>query len=533
VTETDEFFEELRREYLAEAPARLNELRKDLEALRAGEPDAAASLKVRLHRLAGSGGSYGFPDVSSAARAAEQWLGANQTPDAAGVELVAGMIDQLAATFDQAGTELGLPALVAPASIAFGWRALVIGSVPHLVDLIETTLVDARYAVDRRTPGYRPRDVAASERPDLVVLAGEDVQEVFDLSATWGLPGPSRAASVVAVTPTGLIDPLTQPFASLDAIIPANRLERELLGLGQAIGRAATGPRSVLIINADTASGQALAASLEAGDIRTRIASSAAAVREAIEESETWDAVVTDWLLPDTTALAAIRWLRRTPAYRITPILVVAPPLSDEDRLAAIRAGADDIMIQSGSSTYITQSIRARIDRSRLLRSISHRDDLTGLLNHESLVEELERGIESSRRAGEHLALILFDIDHFRRSNEQYGQAAGNAVLVHVAQAISATIRSSDLVARLGGEEFGALIRRCRPADAVRVAEKIRAAVAEAPVETGDSQIAVRVSCGVACYPDHGEVMSLVLRAADRALRMAKRQGRDQVMVAG
>ncbi len=530
---TDEFFEELRREYLAEAPARLNELRKDLEAMRAGEADAAASLKVRFHRLAGSGGSYGFPEVSAAARAAEQWLGTQSAPDATGIEQISGMIDQLAATFDRAGAELGLPALVPPASVAFGWRALVIGSVPHLVELIESTLLDARYVVDRRLPSYRPRDVAASERPDLVVLTGEDSQEVFDLAATWGLPGPARAASVVAVTPTGLVDPLAQPFASLDAIIPANRLERELLGLSRAIGRAATGPRSVLIINADTTSGQALAASLEAGDIRTRIASTAAAVREAIEESETWDAVVTDWLLPDTTALAAIRWLRRTPAYRITPILVIAPPLTDDDRLAAIRAGADDILIHSGPSTFITQSIRARIDRSRLLRSISHRDDLTGLLNHESLVEELERGIESARRAGEHLALILFDIDHFRRSNEQYGQTAGNAVLVHVAQAIGATIRSSDLVARLGGEEFGALIRRCRPADAARVAEKIRGAIADTPVETGEHQVAVRVSCGVACYPDHGAVMSHVLRAADRALRMAKRQGRDQVMIAG
>ncbi len=533
MTGTDEFFEELRREYLAEAPARLNELRKDLEALRAGEHDAAASLKVRFHRLAGSGGSYGFPQVSAAARAAEQWLGAHPTPDPAGIEQAAGMIDQLSAAFDLAGTELGLPALVPPASVAFGWRALVIGSVPHLVDLIESTLLDARYDVDRRPTSYRPRDVTASERPDLVVLTGEDAQEVFDLAATWGLPGPSRAACVVAVTPIGLVDPLTQPFASLDAIIAANRLERELLGLSRAIGRAATGPRSVLIINADAASGEALAASLEAGDIRTRIASSAAAVRDAIEESETWDAVVTNWLLPDTTALAAIRWLRRTPAYRITPILVIAPPLTDEDRLAAIRAGADDILVQSGPGTFITQSIRARIDRSRLLRSISHRDDLTGLLNHESLVEEMERGIESARRAGEHLALILFDIDHFRRSNEQYGQAAGNAILVHVAQAIGTTIRSSDLVARLGGEEFGALIRRCRPADAVRVAEKIRAAIADNLVEVHDDRIPVRVSCGVACYPDHGGVMSQVLRAADRALRMAKRQGRDQVMVAG
>lgn len=533
MTETDEFFEELRREYLAEAPARLNELRKDLEALRAGEGDAAASLKVRFHRLAGSGGSYGFPEISTAARAAEQSLGAQGALDPAGIEQVAAMIEGLTAAFDRAGTELGLPSLVAPASVAFGWRALVIGSVPHLMDLIETTLLDARYVVDRRLPSYRPREVVASERPDLVVLTGEDPQELFDLSATWGLPGPTRAASVAAVAPAGLLDPLAQPFASLDAIIPANRLERELLGLSRAIGRAATGPRSVLIINADTASGQALAASLEAGDIRTRIASSAAAVRDAIEESETWDAVVTDWLLPDTTALAAIRWLRRTPAYRITPILVIAPPLTEDDRLAAIRAGADDVLVQSGPSPFITQSIRARIDRSRLLRSISHRDDLTGLLNHESLVEELERGIESARRAGEHLALILFDIDHFRRSNEQYGQVAGNAILMHVAQAIGATIRSSDLVARLGGEEFGALIRRCRPADAARVAEKIRAAIAEAPVDTGEHQIAVRVSCGVACYPDHGGVMSLVLRAADRALRMAKRQGRDQVMIAG
>ncbi len=102
-----------------------------------------------------------------------------------------------------------------------------------------------------------------------------------------------------------------------------------------------------------------------------------------------------------------------------------------------------------------------------------------------------------------------------------------------MARKLTATVRSSDLVARMGGEEFAALIRRCRPDDAIKLANKIRQAVAETALSLGGAEVTVRVSGGVASYPDHGASGVDVLRAADRAMGIAKGAGRDQVAAAG
>jgi len=532
MTGAAEFFEELRREYLTEAPARLGELRKDLAALTAGEADAAGSLKGRFHRLAGSGGSYGFPDISSAARAAEQWLVANPRPDQAGLRHLEAAIAGLAAIFDGAARAVGLPATTPPGPAAFGWRALVVGSAGGLIDAADQALQDARYTVDRKPLGFDPADVPVSQRHDLVVIAGESGSDLEAVVASWGFPGPVRPGAVVLIAPPEGVDPLAQPYASLDLVVDVDDVDRALLGFARELGRAATAPRSVLLIDPDAGAAAAVASSLEGTQVRTVVVPDAKGVRAALTQ-ENWDAVISEWRLPDTTAPALIRWIRHHPHHRLTPILVVAKTLSDDDRLAAIRAGADDALPKSGPAAFLIQTVQARIDRSRTIRAAAHRDDLTGLLNHEALVEELDRAVSLARRAGETVALLTFDIDHLRRINEQHGQSAGDAVLVHVARKLAATVRSSDLVARMGGEEFAALIRRCRLEDAVRLANKIRTAVAEAAVSVGTGEVVVRISGGVACYPDHGASGVDVLRAADRALTAGKGAGRDRVAAAG
>jgi HPt (histidine-containing phosphotransfer) domain-containing protein len=102
VSEVDQVFEALRRDYLAEGPLRVAELRQDLAALRAGEPGAGASLRARFHRLAGSGGSYGFPEISAISREAELTLVAHPAPDASVIARLEESIARVAAAFGAA-----------------------------------------------------------------------------------------------------------------------------------------------------------------------------------------------------------------------------------------------------------------------------------------------------------------------------------------------------------------------------------------------------------------------------------------------
>jgi diguanylate cyclase (GGDEF)-like protein len=532
MSDAAEFFEELRREYLSEASARLGELRKDVAALRAGEADAAGSLKVRLHRLAGSGGSYGFPDISSASRATEQWIIANPSPDAEGFAHLDRSIAAIAGAFDAAARQLGLPA--APARpAAFSWRALVIANPGSAADRAAAALVEAQYAVSHRPITADPTAVPVSERPDVVTIIASRPEELRAAVERWTKPGPERPGAVFVVAPAGGggVDPLVEPFASADGVIPSERLDAELLAAARGTGRVATAPRSVLIAATEGQSAVgALVSALEGAAVRVTLTPGGFAARDHLGR-EPVDLIVIDWRLADASAAALIRWARRQPSQRFTPIVVTAATVDESLRLSALRAGADEVVSQETPAGPLAQSILARIDRSRVLRASAHRDDLTGLLTQDAMTEELDRAIGYARRVGETTALLMIDIDHFRRINERHGPPGGDLTLIHVGKLVAGSVRATDPVGRMGGEEFAVLVRRCRPADAARVAEKIHDAIGSAPLTLGEETLAVRASIGIGCFPDHGATGHEVLRAAEQALGRAKQSGRDRVVI--
>ena len=105
--ELEQVLAQLRREYVAESPARIEELRKDVAAFRAGEPDAIKSLAILFHRLAGSGGSYGFPEISEIGRSMERWLKSTPPPGPEQAAKLDEAVDRLARSFKHAGAQLG------------------------------------------------------------------------------------------------------------------------------------------------------------------------------------------------------------------------------------------------------------------------------------------------------------------------------------------------------------------------------------------------------------------------------------------
>ena len=525
-----EFFEELRREYLAEAPARLAELRKDLAALHAGEPDAAASLKVRLHRLAGSGGSYGFPEISTASRGTEQWIIANPSPDAAGFAFLDESIGRIAHAFDLAAGAVGLP-VAAAVPTAFGWRALVLGDEPDLSERVRSALADAQYTVERRPLDTDPGAIPVSERPDVAAIVATTRDQLATGLARWARPGAQRPGVVFLVAPPDLGDPLLEPASLVDLVIAAERIETDLVAAARARGRSATAPRSVLIVDSEEQGPvRTLTTALDGLAVKVRQVLGGLAARDELVR-EPPDLIVIEWRLPDTSAAALIRWIRQQPAHRLTPILVVAATVDEGIRLDALRAGADDAIGKATSGPHLAQVILARIERSRAIQASAHRDDLTGLLNGAAMVEEVERTVGYARRVGEPFAVLMIDPDHLRRINERYGQAVGDAALVHVARLITGSVRASDSVARTGGEEFTVLARRCPAGDAARIAEKLRGSIQASPLVHGADSVPLRVSIGVGCYPDHGNSAPEILGSAEKALGQAKGTGRDRVVI--
>jgi diguanylate cyclase (GGDEF)-like protein len=168
------------------------------------------------------------------------------------------------------------------------------------------------------------------------------------------------------------------------------------------------------------------------------------------------------------------------------------------------------------------------------LRRQSVLDALTGLFNRRYFDETLKRELARSRRKSAPMSLLVLDIDHFKRVNDSYGHAAGDAVLRTIAQQVRSWIREGDVACRYGGEEFVILMPECGVEVSTLRADMLRAAI-EATVLNADGHgpHKVTASFGVAEYPSHGADADALFWAADKALYRAKQLGRNRVVTVG
>ncbi|WP_169952870.1 GGDEF domain-containing protein [Microbispora sp. H11081] len=163
------------------------------------------------------------------------------------------------------------------------------------------------------------------------------------------------------------------------------------------------------------------------------------------------------------------------------------------------------------------------------LQAAARTDPKTGLLNAAAWQREADTEIARAQRSGDTLALVLVDIDHFKKVNDTYGHLVGDQVLAQVAATLRTQLREYDVVGRFGGEEFVVLLPGADVREARRVAERLRARVGRMVVPSEQAAVTVTVSAGVAIMNMHGEDLIELLAAADLALYRAKELGRDRV----
>jgi diguanylate cyclase (GGDEF)-like protein len=158
------------------------------------------------------------------------------------------------------------------------------------------------------------------------------------------------------------------------------------------------------------------------------------------------------------------------------------------------------------------------------LQRMAATDGLTGVANRRSFDAALDKELARANRLSEPVSLLMVDIDSFKRLNDVHGHQVGDDVLRDIAAALSAACRTYETVARYGGEEFAVILPACPEQESLRLAERLREAVASASTE-----VPVTASVGVATFPDHAGHARALVNAADRALYVAKRSGRNRV----
>jgi diguanylate cyclase (GGDEF)-like protein len=184
------------------------------------------------------------------------------------------------------------------------------------------------------------------------------------------------------------------------------------------------------------------------------------------------------------------------------------------------------VLLVAYITTMFSADIRYGLNRARLL---SETDELTGLYNTRGFAIAANRLFAQALRYGRPACILMVDSDNLKAVNDAHGHDAGNRLLRHLAKCIQGELRYTDVAARYGGDEFIVLLPETPAKGALDVAERVRAAVAELPVEAGGERLTCSVSIGVACYPEDGRNMDAITARADRAMYQAKQKGRNRV----
>lgn len=243
------------------------------------------------------------------------------------------------------------------------------------------------------------------------------------------------------------------------------------------------------------------------------------------------DLIILDMYMPECSGPELATMIRQCERYVSVPIIYLSGEEDLDKQLHAMRQGAEDFLTKPVQPHHLVTTVRNRVQRARNLKSYMVRDSLTGLYNHTHFLQLLESASQRSQRTGLSLCLVMLDIDHFKRVNDNFGHPVGDKVIKSLALLLKQRLRNTDYIGRYGGEEFAVAMWDTDAVCAAKVINELRVRFEKMTYPGVSQSLRCTFSAGVAQWTGEPDVMQLVTRA-DEALYSAKGQGRNQVVIA-
>jgi diguanylate cyclase (GGDEF)-like protein len=238
-----------------------------------------------------------------------------------------------------------------------------------------------------------------------------------------------------------------------------------------------------------------------------------------------------DLQMPGTDGIEIAKIIRQHQNHLSIPIVFLS---SEEDKQVQMKArqfGGDDFISKRADLDALVSLIHLRVQRARVLRNLIERDGLTGLLNHRRFKERVGHELSRAKRTNLQFCIAMIDVDHFKNVNDTWGHPVGDKVLSILARALVGWVRKTDVVGRYGGEEFAVLLLDTSPDTIFEVMENFRKHFAKMVFDGQDEKFSLTVSIGVAGSDANSDSAALFAQA-DKAMYLAKSNGRDQVVIA-
>lgn len=519
--------------YKKKLPGKLNRIQEQWqELLDHWDLEKVTRLHRDIHSLCGSSGTYGYTELSKLAREAEvllkNLLNGHKASDLEKNEISSYLLQCKAVYSEDHDTHQIISPELMPAQ-----------SNSKLVYVLEKNSALRKELCDvLRNMDYEPYpldstvtlDLAIKEKPPIAIIINSyylDNDNIEFLSRRQHVEQPIQLFCLI---PNGELYPrLLAVRANCDAFFQIPFDTSYFAQIFQSKCSTSTESFRILIVDDSETLAEYYSLILTKAGMVTRALTNPLELLNEIKSFHP-DLLLMDIYMPECSGLELAAVLRREKNYTKLPIIFLS---TEDDRnkiLFAISLGGDDFLSKPVSPNHLVSAVRARATRASVLNYYMVTDSLTGLLNHSSVLAQLDIEIMRMRQKKSPLTLIMIDIDYFKKINDNYGHPAGDKVLKQLANLFLVNLRNQDIIGRYGGEEFLIILPGTSPKDSEHICNDLRLQFNRYAFREQNLTFNATFSAGVS-YLNDDEDASLLIKEADKALYQAKHEGRNKIIV--